>query len=342
MLKNTLTEYCKNELIPNPYDLCNNIIDSIISNLYKFPFIQIWENISRNLVNIYGILSDTRLISNEELTILKSKLLNESIQLNKLSLNNSLDNNTIYIVFSLYFNKVDYYRIPKIKNSTDEGFFSSKGIDLDYINYFESKPTVHKFYMSLLNNIGGWDIMQEFNMLNKEQLLDLVYKLNSKMVEYDLHHETLYIVGGYVCLLNNDKQATCDIDYYCKNDITNIKQLAYDIGIQNNALGWLSDMYSLAKHGYCASLDDLLSIDDSFYEYMTLSKLTLYVQTDKCILFTKLNAGRDKDIQDIKSILSRLNITTNTQLHNIIKEYLVLSSAKLQIINESITKLTLD
>ena len=104
MLKNTLTEYCKNELIPNPYDLCSNIIDSIISNLYKFPFIQIWENISRNLVNIYGILSDTRLISNEELTILKSKLLNESIQLNRLSLNNSLDNNTIYTVFSLYFN----------------------------------------------------------------------------------------------------------------------------------------------------------------------------------------------------------------------------------------------
>ena len=160
MLKNTLTEYCKNELIPNPYDLCSNIIDSIISNLYKFPFIQIWENISRNLVNIYGILSDTRLISNEELTILKSKLLNESIQLNRLSLNDSLDNNTIYTVFSLYFNKVDYYRIPKIKNSADEGFFSSKGIDLDYINYFESKPTVHKFYMSLLNNIGGWDVIQ--------------------------------------------------------------------------------------------------------------------------------------------------------------------------------------
>lgn len=160
MLKNTLTEYCKNELIPNPYDLCSSIIDSIISNLYKFPFIQIWENISRNLVNIYGILSDTRLISNEELTILKSKLLNESIQLNKLSLNNNLDNNTIYTVFSLYFNKVDYYRIPKIKNSTNEGFFSSKGIDLDYIDYFESKPTVHKFYMSLLNNIGGWDVIQ--------------------------------------------------------------------------------------------------------------------------------------------------------------------------------------
>lgn len=342
LFSNKLNEYCNNEYVPKPYELCCSIIDNIIKNLYSFSFTQIWENTSRNLVNIYGILSDIRLITNTELLVLKTKLLDETINIEKLEINKDILPNTIYTMFSLYFNKIDYYRIIKVQNLSKQGFFLNKGIDLDYTQFFESEPYVNKFYIDLLDSTGGWSIMYEINKLNEEDLLNLLYQLNDKMLEYDLPRETLYIVGGYVCLINKDKQATCDIDYYCKHEIINVKQLAYDIGLQNNAIGWLSDLYSLSKRGYCASLDDLLSIENSFYEYMSLSKLNLFVQSDKCILFTKLNAGRDKDILDVSAIIKRLNITSKEQLNNYIHEYISLPSAKIDIINTSINKLNIN
>lgn len=159
-----LNEYCNNECVPKPYELCCSIIDNIIKNLYRFSFTQIWENTSRNLVNIYGILSDIRLVTNTELLVLKNKILDEIVNIEKLEINKDILPNTIHTTFSLYFNKVDYYRIIKVSNLSKHGFFLDKGIDLDYTQLFECEPYVHKFYVDLLDNIGGWSIIPDKNI----------------------------------------------------------------------------------------------------------------------------------------------------------------------------------
>lgn len=329
-----IDEYSNREFIPTPYEFCKAIINRLIDLMYSFSFKERWKYISRNLVNIFGILSDIRLITDDEINEFKNLIYDKIPIIEKLFDND----NKIYTFFRLYFNKVDYFRIPKVDELNKQGFFEDKGIDLDYLIFFNHNPFVYKFYMAPLQNIGSWDIMYEPKQRNLEELTDLVYKLNEAMLSKNMDHEELYVVGGYVCLVNADKDETTDIDFFSKNDIYDVRRLAFDIGCQYDAAGWLSDLYSLVRYGYCSSLDELLSIDNSFYEYLSLSKLTLYVQTDKCILYTKLNSGRDKDILDIKSILTRLKLNTKEQILEYIKEYLSLSSAKLDLIDSTISK----
>lgn len=329
MTIDNIHEYCEKEFIPKPYRYCENILQQIIRESYKFSFLEIWEWINRNLVNIYGILSDIRLISESELLTLKQYLIEESYSIEKLDINKNLPTLYISTTYKLYFNKIDYMRIPKINAEiTSEGFFQNKNIDLPKLSYFDSKPFLSKYYLALLQNIGSWDIMIEQNKLTLEQLTDLLYKLNDQMSKHDLNHETLYIIGGYVCLTNKDKYFTSDIDFFCKNEAYSMRRLAYDIGEQYNCIGWLSDLYSLAKNGYTISLDDYLSVKDSFHEYISLSKLTIYIQTDKCLLCTKLNSGREKDIDDAKNIINRLNLSSKEQIIDFISEYIELPSVK--------------
>lgn len=170
-----------------------------------------------------------------------------------------------------------------------------------------------------------------------EELTQLLYKLNDKMIEYNLDHENVYVIGGFVCLVHNDKSMSQDINYYCKNK--SIGQIAYEIGEKYDTFGWFSNLDSLARNGYLSSLDDLLSINESFIEYMMLSKLTIYIQTDKCLLLTKLISCRNKDITDIKNIIKRLNIQNNEQLLSYINEYLSLDSINKPQIIENINKI---
>jgi len=215
-IRDKLQDYTTQECTFMPKPFCDNICRQIINRCYKCSFIEAWEFICRNLCNIFGILSDIRLYSEEELQNTKTIFLNEIYSIEKLDWNKDLPKNYISTTIKLYFNRVDYIRIPKVSESLDNSFFGKKGINLEDLDLFNN-PFIHKFYMVPLNNIGSWNIMYQQRQLTLEELTDLIYQLNDLIVKNNLDHEILYIVGGYVCLINKDKMTSENLDFFCKN-----------------------------------------------------------------------------------------------------------------------------
>lgn len=323
-----IDKYCDENYIPKPYQYCKSILDRIIKhNIYPNDIFNNWDRVNRDLINIFGILCDIKLITSKELNDLKILCIDHF---------NTIDDIKAISFFMLYFNKIEYYRIPKVANiDIHNKFFNEKGIQLNNLDWYDN-PFVSKFYLPIIKE-GTWLNIMDISYKTLDELTQLLYKLNDKMIEYNLDHEVVYIIGGFVCLVNNDKSMSQDIDYYCKNN--SIGQIAYEIGEKYDAFGWFSNLDSLSRHGYLPSLDELLSINNSFIEYMALSKLTIYIQTDKCLLLTKLISCRDKDINDIKNVIKRLNIQNNEQLLSYINEYLSLDSINKQCIIENINKI---
>ena len=154
------------------------------------------------------------------------------------------------------------------------------------------------------------------------------------MEKHDLDHEELYAVGGFVCMKYQYKDLTKNFDNYAKHDIYNIRRLAYDIGNQYDAYDWFSNLNSFSNRGTSPPIQDYLKIENSFIEYLSLSKLRVYIQSPNCLLYTKICTLRDKDIKDIKSILNANNLTSKEEILDFIKDYLDINfKSKEKIIN---------
>ena len=155
-----------------------------------------------------------------------------------------------------------------------------------------------------------------------KELINLIYILNTKMEENNIDKEELYAFGSFACLSYNYKEKDEDIDVYTKNDIYEIRRLAYDIGLQYNSLGWFSNLNSLADRGLSPKLEEYLNINGAFIKYLSLSKLDIYIQSPNCLLYTKLCAFRNKDLEDIISILKSNNLYIKEDILNFINDYL--------------------
>jgi len=163
--------------------------------------------------------------------------------------------------------------------------------------------------------------MENIKKHTLKQLITLLYILNAKIEEINLEKIELYVVGGFVCMIYGYKNLTDDIDVYTKTDIYEIRRLAYDIGNQYDAYGWFSNLNSFSDRGRSPSINEYLKIDNSFIEYLSLSKLVIYIQSPACLLYTKLCTLRDKDISDIKNILKKNNLHTKEEILNFINDY---------------------
>ena len=161
----------------------------------------------------------------------------------------------------------------------------------------------------------------DIKLFSLDEIINLLYILNEKMEENNIDKEELYAFGSFVCLSYGYKEKDEDIDVYTKNDIYEIRRLAYDSGNQYDSLGWFSNLNSLSDRGRSPKLQEYLKINNSFIKYLSLSKLDIYIQSPNCLLYTKLGAFRHKDIEDIKIILEKNNLHIKEDILNFIKDY---------------------
>lgn len=327
MIKKDINEYCRENFIPEPYKYCDSILDKINQLLTENEdsFEDVWGWVNRNLINIFGIFIDKRLITEDEFYKLKNKL----IEIGLFADDKYKYMPKISVAFKLIMNKAEWYRIEVISNPDD--FF--KGLDFKNLNWYNN-PFESKWYINITNGELEWRNKVEIKKRTLDELLELLYILNRKMEDYDLDREELYVIGGFVCLNYGYKEMSEDIDNYTKHDIYDIRRLAYDIGNQYDAYGWFSNLNSFSDRGRSPSINEYLKIDNSFIEYLSLSKLVIYIQSPACLLYTKLCTFRDKDISDIKNILEKNNLHTKEDILNFINDYFNINfKSKDEIIN---------
>ena len=322
-----VNKYCRENFIPEPYLYCNSILNKIDRLITEndCSFEEVWGWVNRNLINIFGVFIDKRLITEDEFYTLKHKL----IEIGDFADKKYQCTPKISTAFKLIMNKAEWYRIEVISNP-DEFF---KGLNFEDLDWYDD-PFESKWYINITDDKLEWKTMVEIKKRTLDELLDLLYILNRKMEEYDLDREELYVVGGFVCLNYKYKILSEDVDSYTKHDIHNIRRLAYDIGNQYDAFGWFSNLNSFSDRGRAPNIEEYFKIDDSFIEYLSLSKLVIYIQSPACLLYTKLCTFRKKDIKDIKAILEKNNLHTKEDTLNFINDYFSINfKSKDEIIN---------
>jgi len=329
MIKKDINEYCRENFIPEPYEYCDctiNKIDNLLSE-HEDSFEDIWELINRYLINIFGVLCDKRLITETEFNILKYKLFELGDFCDK-----KYDMSTqISSLFRLIINKAEWYRIDNIYGKND--FF--KGLPFKYLNWYD-KPFESKWYIEITDEHKDWEKMIDREERTLEELTELIYILNNEMEKYDLEKEELYVIGGFACVKHGYKNLSEDIDNFTKSTFPpQINQLAREIGYKYISYPlWFSNLNSFTERGKWPSINEYLKIEGSFEEYLTLSKLKIYIQSPPCLLYTKLCSDRPKDFLDAKKIMDFHNLNTIEKVLNFINNYLDINfKTKEEIIN---------
>ena len=190
---------------------------------------------------------------------------------------------------------------------------------------------------NLVNNVSEkfntyTDYKREYmEELTLDEILDLVYKLNMELNKLNLEKCELYVMGGFVSLVCNYRELTTDLNYYTKNSDSNIGEIAYDIGAKVGIYGWFSSLSKLSRVCNFPLLKDLLSIDVSFVKYLELSHITIYICSDQCLLYSKLLSNRQKDHTDIRIIIEKYNLNTESKIFDFIKDYMPLIEKEKEI-----------
>ena len=135
--------------------------------------------------------------------------------------------------------------------------------------------------------------------------------LADKMEERDIEPFDIYAIGGYVCLLKGKREFTHDIDAYYHGNDEVLKAIA-EVAEEVKNPEWLNNAVDSHRSFDCStevpSLDDLLSINDSFiFERNIKRRINMYCASPITVIFMKTIAFRttreDKtDIQDICSL----------------------------------------
>ena len=149
MIKKDLNTYCKENFIPEPYKYCNHILNKIDQLLTenKDSLEEIWGWINRNLINIFVIFINPKLISDKEFDKLKKKLIDIGIKNDKIyHYDVSLEN-----VFKLIMYRGKCYRINSIIN--EKNFF--KDIPLKNLHWYNN-PFESKWYINIMNEDLIW------------------------------------------------------------------------------------------------------------------------------------------------------------------------------------------
>lgn len=338
-----LKDYCEKEVIPEPIDYCKTVINYINKNIEtcnKNNFKNHIVVIFRYIQNIAGTITNPILFNDSDFLDIKNKLLDSFENLDciikdkEILITDKSFKDIIEIVLLEFEIRRKKFKIGD-KDFID--IFTNSDI-LNVDNLFDSKFYMNYLYENnLVNNVSEkfntcTDYKREYmEELTLDEILDLVYKLNIELNKLNLEKCELYVMGGFVSLVCNYRDLTTDLDYYTKNNDNNIGTIAYEIGAKVGIYGWFSSLHKLSKVCNFPLLKDLLSIDGSFVKYLELSNITIYICSDQCLLYSKLLSNRHKDHTDIRSIIGKYNLNTESKIFEFIKDYIPLIEKEKEI-----------
>ena len=338
-----LKDYCKKEAIPEPIGYCNTVINYINKNIERCNKNNLKDCIMvifRYIQNIAGTITNPVLFDDLDFYDIKNKLLDSFENLDCIIKNKEIleTDKSFKDIIEIVLLEFEIRRKKfKIGDKDFIDIFTNSNI-LNVHNLFDSK-----FYMNYLyeNNLAN-NLSRKFNTytdykmeymeeLTLDEILDLVYKLNIELNKLNLEKCKLYVMGGFVSLVCNCRDLITDLDYYIKNSNSDIGTIAYDIGAKVGIYGWFSSLSKLSRVCNFPLLKDLLSIDDSFVKYLELNHITIYICSDQCLLYSKLLSSRDKDRVDIRKIIEKYNLNSESKVFEFIKDYIPLVEKEKEI-----------
>lgn len=338
-----LKDYCKKEVIPEPIDYCNTVINYInknIENCNKNNFKNHIVVIFRYIQNIAGTITNPVLFNDSDFIDIKNKLLDSFENLDCIIKDKEIltTNKSFKDIIEIVLLEFEIRRKKfKIGDKDFIDIFTNSNI-LNVHNLFDSKFYINYLYENnLANNLSRkfntyTDYKREYmEELTLDEILDLVYKLNLELNKLNLEKCELYVMGGFVSLVYNYRELTTDLDYYIKNNDNNIGTIAYDIGTKVGIYGWFSSLHKLSRVCNFPLLKDLLSINGSFVKYLELSNITIYICSDQCLLYSKLLSNREKDYTDIRKIIEKYNLNSESKVFEFIKDYIPLIGKEKEI-----------
>jgi len=149
-------------------------------------------------------------------------------------------------------------------------------------------------------------------MMTKKQILDCLKQLGDELATQNLQGEILLTGGASMCLVHEARDMTKDIDalYEPKTIINNI---AAKIAERNGLpADWLND-----------SVKGFVSANAPTEDYMAFNGLRIQTVTTEYLLTMKLMSARqgEKDYDDIRFLLKKLDITTIDQAYSVLEAY---------------------
>ena len=149
-------------------------------------------------------------------------------------------------------------------------------------------------------------------MLSKGQMIDLLYKINRKLEEKDIHGEILMAGGASLSLVYDARDATKDIDALFE-PASSIRQIAKELAQENDLEeDWLND----AVKGFIDTRKQKTDI------YLQLSNLTVKTIDARGLLAMKLVSarGNSNDLIDAVSLMKHLKIKDIEELYDITEQ----------------------
>lgn len=157
-----------------------------------------------------------------------------------------------------------------------------------------------------------------------EYLIHGLNLLSQKMEEKDLEELDLYVIGGFCMLVYGHRNLTRDIDaYFDSNPI--LDSLIKEVGIEIRNPDWLNNNVSISSSAMLdmPTLNELLYIDGSFQEFMSFSRIKVYLATVITLIYTKLLSFRTEDeyndLEDLASLLVSAKIPIQEVINQLSK-----------------------
>lgn len=148
-------------------------------------------------------------------------------------------------------------------------------------------------------------------MLTKEQIIGSLKKLGEELRVRELHGEIIITGGASMCLVHSARDMTKDIDaIYEPKSIIN--ELVNKIAKENNLpVDWLND-----------SVKGFVNENIETVEFAIFGNLKIATVTPEYLLAMKLLSSRvtGQDINDIKFLLKKLEITIKEQAYEIVEK----------------------
>lgn len=147
-------------------------------------------------------------------------------------------------------------------------------------------------------------------MLNKDQIINSLKRLGEELENRNLRGEIIITGGASMCLVHSARDMTQDIDAIYEPKAV-INEIAEKIAIENQLpKDWLND----SVKGY---INDKIETGN----FATFGNLKIATVTPEYLLSMKLLSARltGQDYNDIKFLLKKLNINTQSQAYEIVE-----------------------
>lgn len=149
-------------------------------------------------------------------------------------------------------------------------------------------------------------------MLSKNDIEELLIKVNEKLKERGTHGEIVIAGGATLALVYNARNSTKDIDALFRPS-PEFREIINEIANENSLdSDWLND-------GVKGFFTDKMTAD----LYKEYSNLSVYTMSAECMLALKLTSARfaSKDMDDSITLMKHIGIKTEDELLDIIEKY---------------------